>query len=141
MSPDAALLAEVPLFKFLDDQERAALAEQLDVVTHRAGETIFHYGDPGDAIYVIRSGEVEIFFKDDTGERILLERATAGAFFGELSLLDEGCRSASVEATTDLEALRMDRGDLAQFLKLRPEAALDLLQAMGTRLRQTVERL
>lgn len=141
MSLDAALLAEVPLFQFLDEQERITLASHLDVVSHKAGETIFNYGDPGDAIYIIRSGAVEVFFKDDTGERIVLEHATTGAFFGELSLLDHGCRSASVLVIEDLEALRMDRDDLASFLKMRPHAALDLLQSMGKRLRQTVELL
>jgi uncharacterized membrane protein len=141
MSADAALLAEVPLFQFLDEQERTTLAGHLDVVCHKKGEIIFNYGDPGDSIYIIRSGEVEVFFKDDTGERIVLERATRGDFFGELSLLDEGFRSASVEVTEDVETLRMDRDDLKAFLKMQPHAALDLLQAMGKRLRQTVELL
>jgi hypothetical protein len=50
------LLKEVPLFALLDDQERAELARQLDVVHFDEGQTVFNYGDPGDAIYVISSG-------------------------------------------------------------------------------------
>ncbi len=135
------MLKEVPLFELLDDQERADLAGQLDAVHFAAGEAIFNYGDPGDAIYVMCSGAVEVFFKNDTGERIVLEVATRGDFFGELSLLDNGYRSASVLALQDTEALRLDRDDLRKFLLLRPEAAMDLLAAMGRRTRATVEKL
>src|SRR3954470_2886593 len=76
MTPEADLLKEVPLFNLLDDHERAELAAQLDVVRFAAGETIFQYGEPGDSIYVMRSGEVEVFCKNDTGERMVLEVAT-----------------------------------------------------------------
>ena len=141
MSAEADLLKEVPLFHLLDDHERTELAAQLDVVHFAAGQSIYNYGDPGDAIFVISSGEAEVFFKNDTGERIVLEIATRGDFFGELSMLDSGTRSASVVATQDTDALRLDRPDLEKFLQLRPQAAMDLLAAMGRRHRETVERL
>lgn len=141
MPTDAALLAEVPFFSLLDEQERADLATQLDVVNFPSGHMIWNTGDPGGALYVIRSGEVEVFFKNDTGERILLETARTGDFFGELSLLDNGPRTAAVVATEDLEALRVDRNDLDYLFHRHPDAALDLLTAMGRRLRITVERL
>ncbi|MBC8133415.1 MAG: DUF1003 domain-containing protein [Deltaproteobacteria bacterium] len=137
----AALLAEVPIFQLLDDEERSLLAADLDVVRYGAGEMIFSYGDPGDSLYVIKSGEVEVFFKDDTGERIVLETARKGDFFGELSLLDNGPRTASVIVTRDVEALRVDRRDLDHLLRLHPEAALELLTAMGRRMRVTAELL
>ncbi len=137
----ADLLAEVPFLQLLDDNDRAALAADLDVVRFPAGQVLFNYGDPGDSLYVIRSGEVEVFFKDDTGERIVLETAKAGDVFGELSLLDGGPRTASVVATQDLEALRVDRANLDHFLQRHPSATLDLLAAMGRRLRATSEKL
>ncbi len=141
MSPEADLLQEVPLFQLLDEHERTELAAQLDFVSFESGATIFNYGDPGDAIYVISSGEVEVFFKNDTGERIVLEVATRGDFFGELSMLDRGTRSASVVAIKQTQTLRLDRKDLERFLELRPKAAMDMLAAMGRRHRETVERL
>jgi len=141
MPTDVALLAEVPLFQSLDDQERADLAAQLDVVNVPAGQPLFNYGDPGDSLYVLRSGEVEVFFKNDTGERVVLERARAGYFLGELGLLDGGARTASAVVIKDLEALRLDRGDLDMFLQRHPAAALDLLTVMGRRLRLNTEML
>ncbi len=141
MHPDADLLKDVPLFQLLDDQERMDLAARLEVSSFTADQMIFNIGDPGESMFVITSGEVEIFFKNDTGERIVLEVATRGDFFGELSLLDQAGRSASVLAVKDTETMRLDRDDLDQFLRLRPAACLDLLAAMGRRHRATVERL
>lgn len=141
MPADPQLLNGVPLFELLDEQERATLAERMDTVTFKAGTTLFHRGDPGDSLYVLRTGEVEIFFKNDTGERILLETARAGDFFGEVSLLDAGPRTASAYVTQDVEAVEVDREDLAELMKIRPGAAMELLTATGRRLRETNEKL
>lgn len=141
MHPEAELLTHVPLFQFLDERERCDLAAQLEVTHFKAGQMIFHYGDPGDAFYIISSGEVEVFFKNDTGEKIVLESGSRGHFFGELSLLDKGSRTASVLAVEDTEAFKLDRAQLESYLVKHPQAAMDLLAAMGRRQRDTVERL
>jgi len=141
MGADPRLLAEVPIFSLLDEKERATLAERLDTVTIAGGSSVFERGDPGDSLYVVRSGEVEIFFKNDTGERIVLETARAGDFFGEISLLDGGARTASAVATKDVEAVVVDREDLEELIRLQPHAAMDLLAATGRRLRETNEKL
>ena len=137
----AQLLAEVPLFQLLSADERNLLATELDLVRYGAGEIVFVTGDPGDSMYVIRTGEVEVFFKDDTGAKVVLETMGPGDFFGELSLLDSGPRTASAVVTRDVEALRVDRRDLDQLLKLQPGSALELLTAMGRRMRVTAELL
>jgi len=135
------LLAEVPFFSLLDEQERAALAERVETVSKPAGTLLFNYGDPGDSLYIVRAGEVEIFFKNDTGERIVLEIAGKGDFFGEISLLDGGARTASAHVTKDLQAVVVDRGDLEEFLRARPAAAMELLTAAGRRLRESAKLL
>ncbi|PYQ43548.1 MAG: cyclic nucleotide-binding protein [Acidobacteria bacterium] len=141
MPADAALLAEIPFFHFLDDGERVSLATQLEEVQVPEGQILFNYGEPGDCLYVIRSGKAEVFFKDDTGTRIVLEVAGSGDVVGELSLLDGGPRTASVVVTEKLDALRLDRADLDQFLRTHPAAAIDLMSSMGRRLRVSAERL
>jgi uncharacterized membrane protein len=137
VSSHADILAEVPLFSLLDDQERAALAERVEVVTLPAGKLVFNYGDPGDSMYVVRSGVVEISFTNDTGDTIVLETARSGDFFGEMSLLDGGARAASARVLEDLDALVVDRGDLDELVRCKPQAAMDLLTATGKRLRET----
>ena len=141
MSAEAALLAEVPLFNLLDDEERASLAAHLDAVTFPKGHIVFNYGEPGDAMYVVRTGTAELSFKNDTGNKIILETVTGGDFFGELAFLDGGSRSATVLVTEDMEAFLMDRADLETFLRRHPHAAMDLLTALGKRLRTTSEIL
>ena len=141
MPADAALLAEVPLFQLLDDEERAALALHLDMVAFPVGHVVFNYGEPGDAMYVVREGRAELSFKNDTGEKIVLETVEHGDFFGELAFLDGGARSTTVVVTEAMEAVLMDRGDLEVFLRKHPHAALDLLTALGKRLRHTSEIL
>jgi CRP/FNR family cyclic AMP-dependent transcriptional regulator len=141
MPTDATLLAGVPFFQYLEDHEREILARQIDDVKIPAGELVFEVDDPGGTMYVIRQGSVEVFFKDDTGERIVLETPGPGEVFGELSFLDGGARSASVVVVEDLEALAVDRDDLNQLLRIHPDAGLDIIAAMGHRLRRTVELL
>jgi CRP/FNR family transcriptional regulator, cyclic AMP receptor protein len=137
----AELLAEVPLFQSLDLKEREALAAILEESRFRKGDIIFEYGEPGESLYIVRSGEAEVFIKDNTGNRMVLEVVSPGKYFGEISLLDKGCRTASVVATEDLDALRLDWHDLESFLLKNPAAAVDLLTVMGRRLRKDVELL
>jgi CRP/FNR family transcriptional regulator, cyclic AMP receptor protein len=138
---DADILAEVPLFHHLSDTDRARLAARIDVERVRAGTQMFGHGDPGGSMFVVRAGLVELFFKNDTGERITLETVGPGQFFGEISLLDGGARTTAAEVKEDLEALVVDRGDLEELMAVSPTAAMSLLAAAGERLRNTVNIL
>ncbi|MBK8168777.1 MAG: DUF1003 domain-containing protein [Sandaracinaceae bacterium] len=141
MPTHSEMLADVPFFSLLDDQERAILAERVDIVEAFAGSVLFNYGDPGGTLYVVRKGSVELFFSNDVGERVVVGTERAGDFFGETSLLDGGARSASAIVIEDLEALVLNREDLDAFFQLRPMAAMDVLAALGRRLRDSSERL
>jgi CRP/FNR family cyclic AMP-dependent transcriptional regulator len=136
MAADAALLSAVPFFEKFDNEERALLAEQLDDVQVVAGASIFKRGDAGDAIFIVSSGQVEIFVEDTTGQRIVFETVKTGEFFGELSLLDGDPRSASALALEDTRLLKVDRGDLSLLFSRHPSAALDMLAVIGRRLRE-----
>jgi CRP/FNR family transcriptional regulator, cyclic AMP receptor protein len=141
MAADVNLLAEVPLFQLLDDDERATLAGLLDVRSFSKGETVFNYGDAGDALYIVRRGSVQVFVEDCTGETIILSENLTGDVFGEISLLDGGPRTATAVAIDETEALVMNRGDLLDLITRHPHAAMDLLSVMGRRLRSTDELL
>ena len=102
---------------------------------------MFRCGDPGDSLFIVSKGEVEIFIRDDTGHKIVLEHCRHGDIFGELSMLDHGPRSASAAVTHHLEALTMDHETLQDFLKTHPSAAVGLLASMSRRLRVSADRL
>lgn len=137
MSETAKLLADVPLFALLSEDDRTVLSRHIDVERHSAGQTLFDYGDPGDSMMVVVKGEVELFVKNKTGERTLLETVTPGEFFGEISLLDEGPRNATATCKSDVEVLVVDRGDLDELFRINPSSALTVLAATGKRLRAT----
>ncbi|MBK7861594.1 MAG: DUF1003 domain-containing protein [Archangiaceae bacterium] len=136
MPADSSLLTCVPLFERLNDEERQLLAAQLEEESFAAGSLLFRKGEPGNAIYIVASGEVEIFVEDTTGGRIVFETAKTGDFFGELSLLDGDPRSASAKAVSDAKTLKVDREDLQLLFARHPAAAMDILAAIGRRLRE-----
>ena len=70
MPCEAMMLADVELFEHLNDDDRANLARAIDQKSLAAGDTLFKAGEPGEALYVVRSGEVELFIKDTAGQRI-----------------------------------------------------------------------
>ncbi len=136
-----AILAEVPLFSRLDDQEREALSAMLQPRLFRAGESIFYAGDRGDALYVIRSGKVRLELTTNEGECLLLDEVDAGEVIGEISFLDAGPRTASAVAAEDSELLEFERGQLLTFVQYHPHAALDLLGVVANRIRSTDQLL
>ena len=135
MATTVEALAEVPLFAQLEAAERALLAERVDILEMHEGETLFEFGEPGDWMCVLKSGSVEMSVRTKTGERMFLETAEAGDFFGEISLLDGGPRTATATVTKSGEAIVIDRDDLDELLRIRPAAAMNLLVATGKRLR------
>ncbi len=137
MATDAALLADVGFFKFLDEDERAVLSQQIEQRTFPAGTTIFREGDPGGIMYVIRSGKVDLWLYDEDHQRVVLATFEEGEFFGELSLLDQESRSATATTVTETEVLVIDRLDLRLLFAQKPDAALDVVSALGNRLRLT----
>lgn len=136
MPADASLLMDLPLFASLKPLEREALAGVVDHHRLAAGASIFKAGDPGQAMYVVSRGEVEISVTDHAGQKIVLTVARKGDVFGELSMLDAGPRSASAQALTEVELLELDREDLLMLFARQPEAALHMLGAMGAMTRK-----
>ena len=136
MPADASLLTDLPLFASLDAGECALLAEVVDTRVLSSGEILFKAGDPGQAMYVVARGAMEIFITDNAGQKIQLTQCAKGEVFGELAMLDAGPRTASAIALEDSELLELDRQDLLLLVTKKPEAALHLLGAMGAMTRK-----
>jgi CRP/FNR family transcriptional regulator, cyclic AMP receptor protein len=141
MSTDIAILAEIPMFELIDDQERQTLSELLDSRQFSKGETIFSQGDAGDSIFVVRHGRVQAIVTSDDGQPIIVGENERGDVFGEISLLDGGPRTATAVAVEDTECLTLDRERLLDLVEKHPHVAIDLLTVMGRRLRSTDELL
>jgi uncharacterized membrane protein len=130
------ILRNVPLFQLLDDQEATLLCEHLDERHYLAGQRIFSAGDPGGTMYVVESGQVELFIHDNNDERVHLTYIDKGELFGDLSLLDNEARSASAQAVTNTTTFVIDRNDLEILVKTHPHSALDMMAMLGKRIRE-----
>src|SRR5438552_8482970 len=91
-------LAEVELFKLLDEEELKEFAAVVDVQSVAEGDNLFNFGELGESMYIVKSGEVELFIRDTAGQRIVLKVAVRDDLFGEISMLDNRPRSASAVA-------------------------------------------
>ena len=141
MSATMEMLAEVPLFELMDEEERIALCELLETKRFDKGDTIFNFGDAGDEMFIIRSGTIQVYIENYQGDKIILRENEPGDIFGDISLLDGGPRTATAVAVEDSECLVLDRDGLYNLLRRQPHAGLDMLTVMGKRLRSTNELL
>jgi len=129
-------LAEVELFKLLDEEELNEFAAVVDTETMTAGGTIFNTGDQGESLYIVKSGEVELFIKDTAGQKIILKVATRDDLFGEISMLDNRPRSATAVCLIDCELFVLDRDDLLLLFQKHPDSGLNMLAAICGMLRE-----
>jgi len=137
LSDEAQSLSRVPIFKRLEPHELEKLAEEIDQVNYPAGETIFHENDRGDALYVLEEGSVRIWVYDEDVQQVTLAELKAGDFFGELAVLDQGERSSSATAITDVHLHRLSSEDFQKFLLAHPETSIDVICEIAARMRQT----
>jgi len=134
-------LRAVPLFRALDDEAANELCELLTMRDVAAGTSLFHRGEPGDAMYLIENGRVRISLKDTDGHDATLAEMDDGDFFGEMSLLDGHARSADATASVDCRLAVLSRADFRSFLRKDPDIALGVLTALTHRLRRTDDLL
>jgi uncharacterized membrane protein len=136
MSCNAQELATVKLFELLDEDELNELAASIDSEFLEAGETLFNAGDYGESLYIVNSGEVELYIKDTAGQKIVLKVAGEDDIFGEISMLDNRPRSATAIALTRTELFVLDRDDLLLLFQKKPDAGLNMLASLSTMLRE-----
>jgi CRP/FNR family transcriptional regulator, cyclic AMP receptor protein len=141
MPCDPNFLAAIRMFDHLNEDDRVALANVIDELKVPEGHTLFQAGDPGDSLFIMQSGEIELFIKDTAGQKIVLTTAQPGDMFGELAMLDTGPRTATALALTDSEVLVLDRSDLVLLFQRKPEAALHMLAALSGLTRKADELL
>src|SRR6185503_2987103 len=103
MPCEAQMLKEVELFEHLTDEDRVRLAEVVDLQTLAAGTTLSKAGEPGESLYVVKSGEGELFIKDTTGQKIELPVCGCNEILGKMVLLARGARTATAVALSDPE--------------------------------------
>jgi len=137
----AARLRQVPLFAHLTDPELQRIGEVARTRAFPKQSVILFESDPGDALYVVRGGEVKVVLTGEDGKEVILSILKDGDFFGEMSLIDDRPRSANVVATVDSMLLVLRREDFQACLEENPRIAFGLLRELSLRLRQADEKI
>lgn len=134
--PHEEFLARVPIFGKCSPQEIQAIAAVAQESHFEPGQIIVTQGTPGQAFYLVLAGRVEIL-RDGSS----LGALGPGDFFGEMSLLDQAPRSATIRALDPTDCLMLSSWDFKTVLERHPTIAIKLLEVLSRRLRVADERL
>jgi|SRR5688572_15573231 CRP-like cAMP-binding protein len=130
----------VPLFCNVGSAKLKLLAFTSRRLSFKEGHTLFHQGDPGDAAYVVLSGSADVLVDSDNGE---IKIATVGpdSIIGEIAILCDVNRTATVKANSALEVLRIDKDQFLSLLAEFPEMAREVIRVLADRLTHANEEL
>lgn len=140
LSNEVELLRRVPLFAGIEPSKLKLLAYTSDVVTYRAQQLLFRRGDVGDAAYVIINGDAEVVIPSGD-EEIQIAVLHDGDFVGEIAILCDTPRTATVRAKNELKALRIRKEPFFQLLHQFPEMAVEMTRLLAERLTRTTAEL
>lgn len=141
VASQASLFRKFALFTELDDEEVAEIAALAKPRSYSKDEVVFHEGESGDIFCLITAGQVKVTMISPEGKEIILSMLGPGDFFGEMALLDDQPRSATIVATQPLELLTIWRADFLQILRDNFSIAKKVLAIISRRLREASHRI
>lgn len=132
------LLTRIPFFADLPSEELDRLAAELGVVNLASGEILFREGEPGEHLYIVVKGELEILMGASTNDELTLNVLQEGEYVGEMSLIQpDGLRSSDARARGEVVLLSMSRAQFKGLLQRRPELARSMISVLSQRLVNT----
>ncbi len=137
----ARLLGANPFFADLGSEAVEAIAALCVTCSLHPGETLFLKGDPGDALYAVRRGQIRIATGTEAGKRLTLNLLGSGDVFGEVALLDGRPRTADAAASEATELFMVRRRDFVSLLERRPAVAVRIIELLCARIRWMSDRM
>jgi HlyB family type I secretion system ABC transporter len=119
--PDRSALHDLPILRFQPEDVRKLIVDSFVAASFTFGQPIVREGEPADGFYVLVSGQARVVKQRENGEDISLNLLRPGDSFGEMALLEEGKRGATVRATGDVTALKLDRSVFQAIVRAEPE--------------------
>lgn len=132
-------IKNIPLFKHLKDAQLREIAARCKSAQYKKGDVIFYKTDLSTDLYIVNTGKLKAVLADDEGGEMVLARFEKGAFFGELSLLDDKGRSATIIAETDSELSVLKKDIFLELIYKDPLIAVQLMTTLVERLRKADE--
>jgi CRP-like cAMP-binding protein len=140
LNEEVELLRSVPLFANLEPSKLKLLAFTSERLTFPKGQDLFKQGDIGDAAYVIISGSAEVVIETPSGP-LTVAQVGKNAFVGEIAILIDVPRTASVRPTTELETLKISKDLFFRLMTEFPEMAVEVMRELARRLDKTNRQL
>ncbi|NJC95525.1 MAG: MFS transporter [Anaerolineae bacterium] len=134
------LLREIPMFSRLSPEDLERIADVATEQLFTSGSVICREGEPGNSLYIIVHGSVQVVKGSEQHERVIAVRE-GGQFVGEMAILEASMRSATLRAATEVRVLVLDGEAFKSILRDRPEVAISVLQHMSSRLRELNDRV
>lgn len=135
------ILKRVPLFSTFSEQQLSAVLAYVQHRRYPRNALIVRAGDETDALYIILSGRVKVLIQDDEGHEVILSMMGSHDFFGEMGLLDDQPRSASVEALEPCEMLRLSKAGFVTCMKDNFDLAMRIIRNLVKRLRDADRKI
>jgi len=135
------LIRNVPLFSLLRDTQLVLLTEVLLRKPYPKNSTVVAAGDPADALYIVISGRLKVIMSDKEGKEVILAILNQGDFFGEMGLIDQAPRSATVVAIDSCELLTMTRADFTKCLQNNFDLTMNVILGLVKRLREADRKI
>jgi CRP/FNR family transcriptional regulator, cyclic AMP receptor protein len=139
--PTIQVLASLRLFEGIDPVDLTDMTVTMRTHRHRAGEVIFHQGEPGDALHVIVGGMVKLVLPSPSGDEAILATLRRQAFFGELARLDRRPQSTTAVALEPTEIIIVPRPAFMELIGARAYAREVLLAVLASELRRLTGRV
>ena len=140
-SVSTLLLRNVPLFAALPESQLQLLTRVVGRKSHPRNSTIIAAGDPTDALYIVISGRLKVMMSDDEGREVILAILNQGEFFGEMGLIDEAPRSATVIAIEPCELLTISKLDFKKCLQENFDICTAVMKGLVKRLREADKKI
>jgi|APFre7841882724_1041349.scaffolds.fasta_scaffold07770_2 CRP/FNR family cyclic AMP-dependent transcriptional regulator len=140
-SVSTLLLRNVPLFSGLPEGQLALLTRVVGRKAYPRNTTIIAAGDPTDALYLVISGRLKVMMSDDEGREVILAILGSGEFFGEMGLIDDAPRSATVIAIEPCELLTISKLDFKKCLSENFDIAMAVMRGLVKRLREADKKI
>lgn len=137
---EAEHLRSIPAFAHLERGKLKLLAFASACLTHAPGDFLFHQGDPGDSVYILIEGRAEVIFDTARGPRVVAE-LRANDIVGEIAVLCDVPRTASVRAIGPLRTLAVNKDVFFRLVTEQPEVGLDFMRLLADRYNRTISTL
>lgn len=141
LNQEVELLRSIPLFAKIEPSKLKLLAFTSERLTFQPGQSLCHQGDIGDAAYLIVDGTADVIIEGDDGSQLTVAQVGKNAFIGEIAILCDVPRTATIKAASTLTTLRITKDLFYRLVSEFPQMTIEIMREIAARLDRTTQDL